>query len=385
MRTPTDAVEVVRKRLAAAWAPAAAGEEFTWNPRVPLLGTVTAAQLTADFPRYAAWAREWSAWAAEWGVELDWRTRRVGGTDQPLPHAVVVPDVDTAVRLAGHPWPETLTHAQARAAALRERFPHLAGGGLSGVVRTVTSWSDLDFELLCAAGSWFAVNDATGLTPRQVPIEGMHAKWLNTRRHLVSALSGRDDFGLAPGHPPRVHFTYLDPSHLTRGGRRHDSHTVGDAVTLPYPVRVVVICENKDTVVAFEPVTGGVAIEGNGRGGAAIAALEWVRQAEQVAYWGDMDADGLEILAEFRAAGVRARSLLMDVDAYGFWSRFGTRHDRFGQELQGRPARELPELTHAERELYTQLCDAAFTGPRRVEQERIPLSVAHAALIELVG
>jgi hypothetical protein len=46
-----------------------------------------------------------------------------------------------------------------------------------------------------------------------------------------------------------------------------------------------------------------------------------------VVYWGDMDADGLEILDGFRAAGVPAVSILMDAAAYEAWEHFGTNVD----------------------------------------------------------
>jgi hypothetical protein len=89
-------------------------------------------------------------------------------------------------------------------------------------------WADVDFGLLCDAAAWFRDNDATGLTPRQVPVPGMHAKWLNTRRHLVASLAGLETLPLAAAHPPRVHLTYLDPEHRAAGGRRHDCISVGD-------------------------------------------------------------------------------------------------------------------------------------------------------------
>lgn len=384
MKSPQDVLMVLTRRLEGEWANAAAGLATQWNPRVPL-GKATSTDLAVDFSKHAAWARSWTAWAVERGLELDARTRRVAGTDQPMPIAVIVPDVATAARVVGGVWPGTLRTAQTRAQSLRERFGHLSPEQVVTVVRQVTAWDELDFELLCAAGAWFAAHDASGLTPRQVPIEGMHAKWLNNRQHLVRTLSGRADLGLAPAHPARVHFTYLDPDHLAAGGRRHDVHTVGDVDTVAYKPDVVIICENKDTVMTFPPVRRGVAVEGNGRGAGAIAASAWVQDAGHVVYWGDMDADGLEILAEFRATGLAVRSMLMDLSAFRAWERFGTKHDRSGTLLQGRRLREGLDLTPGERALYTQLCDASFGGPRRVEQERIPLPLALSALDEVTG
>jgi hypothetical protein len=50
-----------------------------------------------------------------------------------------------------------------------------------------------------------------------------------------------------------------------------------------------------------------------------------------------MDADGLEILDGFRAAGVPAMPILMDPDAYESWERFGTSLDQYGKPLGPRP------------------------------------------------
>lgn len=384
MKSTAEVLAVLTRRVENAWAGDAAGVPGTWNPRVPL-GSPTAADLTSGFAGWAAWARSWSSWASEHGLEVDVRTRRVAGTAQPMPTALLVPDVATAARVIGGTWPQTLRVAHARAATLRARFAHLSPEQLASFIRQVTAWSDLDFELLCAAATWFATEDAAGRTPRQVPIAGMHAKWLNTRQHLVCALAGRSDLGLAPPHPARVHFTYLDPAHRAAGGRRHDTHTVGDVDTVAYRPRVVLICENKDTVVTFPPVPGAVAVEGNGRGAGAIAAVPWIVAAEHVVYWGDMDSHGLEILAEFRATGLPVQSMLMDVDAYRTWSRFGTHHDPSGQPLPARPMRDDLALTPGERALYELLCDPQFDGARRVEQERIPLPVAAQALRDVLG
>lgn len=95
-----------------------------------------------------------------------------------------------------------------------------------------------------------------------------------------------------------------------------------------------------------------------------------------------MDADGLEILDEFRAAGVPARSILMDADAFDRWERFGTNVDKRGASLVARPARPVSHLTLEERKLYLDLVNPVWSRARRIEQERLPLSVAHAAVVD---
>ncbi|CRK61951.1 FIG005429: hypothetical protein [Alloactinosynnema sp. L-07] len=259
---------------------------------------------------------------------------------------------------------------------MARRYPHLTQP--ARVLVAVDGLSDVDFDLLCRAADWFAVNDATGLTPRQVPIAGMHAKWLNTRQALVMDLAGVENLRLAPAHPARIHFTYLDPAHRSAGGRRYDSATVGDRVPLSYQPEIVIISENKDTAIHFPELAGGLSVEGVGRGGGTAAAFDWITGAPRVFYWGDMDADGLEILDGFRAAGVPARSILMDQNTYESWEQFGTSLDRHGKPLGPRTARPVPHLTETERALYHQIISPNWTRHRRIEQERIPLSEALA-------
>lgn len=384
IKNPTDIQATLTKRLNLVWAKAAAGAPFDWQPRVTL-GTVTASSLARDLPRYSRWARDWTQTAANWGVRLETRTQHVERTPQQLPAAIEVPDVDSAARVVQGAWSERLRVARQRGDVLRRQFDAAQDAEtLARVLRAIDGWSDLDVALLTQAAAWFTTRTGTGLTPRQIPIGGMHAKWLNTSQHLVAALAGRSSLDLAPPHPTRIHFTYLDPKHLSSGGRRHDSYSAGDNYQLPFPPRVVLICENKDTAINFPPVPEGIAVEGDGSGTEAIAATPWIRTAPCVIYWGDMDIDGLRILAAFRSAGVVHHSMLMDEPAYDVWSRYGTNHDRNGKPLAP-PGRTLDlNLTEPERTLLERLTDPTHTGHRRVEQERIPLDVAHAELTRLL-
>jgi hypothetical protein len=358
----------------------------TFWPHAFPLGQTSSTNLASDFAAAATWAATWRAWSSAHGLPLRTRARRIHNTDQELPTHLVVPNADHAARLCGRHWPHRLERGRQRASALADHFPHLIEARLlATTVAAVDELSDVDFELLCRSGAWFAEHDAAGLTPRQVPIEGLHAKWLNHRLGLIRRLSARDDLGLLPPHPPRVHYTYLDPTHLAAGRRRHDSATIGDRTLPAYEPRVVVISENKDTAIHFPEFDSGISIEGVGRGGATIAALPWLPAAEHILYWGDMDADGLEILNEFRAAGIPATSLFMDLPAFTRWERFGTNVDARGRPLQARKPRPVPFLTDAEAALYQCLTAETWTRHRRVEQERIPLDMARAAVRRILG
>lgn len=373
MKTPQQLLADVERRLARSWAACLTGDAGAW-PHAFALGRPSSAALAADFTATVEVVGAWRAWQARHGLPVSYQERRVLGTGQQLPTHAVIPDVDTAAGLCGDPWPARIARGRQRADVLAQRYAHLTRPDRT--LAAVDSMTDVDFTLLCRAADWFAQHDATGLTPRQVPIAGLHAKWLNTRQALVRELADIDALGLLPDHPARIHLTYLDPGHRAAGARRHDCATVGDLMPLPYRPLVVVISENKDTAIHFPPVPGGVSVEGMGRGGGTAAAFDWITQAPRVIYWGDMDADGLEILDGFRAAGVPATSMLMDLEAYDEWEPFGTDVDKAGKQLAAHAPRAVPHLTDAERALYDGLTSPSWTRHRRIEQERIPLSVA---------
>jgi hypothetical protein len=385
VKTPDQVVADVAKRLTRTWTDdltSPEGQPGAWPHRVPL-GTPSGKDLEATFTGLLPVVRDLRAWAGDNDVELVQATRRVHGTDQLLPTHAVISDIHAAAKVADAGWPERLELGRQRGSVLATSYPGLERP--SRTLSEVSRLTDVDFDLLCRAASWFSTNEASGLTPRQVPIEGLHAKWLNTRHQLISDLAGVEDLGLAPAHPSRIHFTYLDPTHLEAGGRRHDSATVGDRTQLAYTPTIVLISENKDTAVHFPTVPGGVAVEGNGRGARAYATFDWVRDARTVVYWGDMDPDGLEILNEFREAGVPATSMFMDPGAYDAWAKYGTDVDKRGERLTGREQRPVPHLTNDEMSLYRDLCSLHWESFRRVEQERIPLTTAARALQDIAS
>ena len=373
MKTPDQFVADVARRLTNTWNTDLTGQTDSW-PHVFPLGEILKAQLEGDFVGVQSGVLAWRDWAANHRVSLVSANRRVHGTTQPIPTHVNVEDIDAAALLAGTPWVQRLERGRLRAAALQDRFPQLEPP--ANVLRAVDRYTDSDFQLLCMAANWFTEHDATGLTPRQVPIEGFHAKWLNTHQALIVTLSGKTSLGLLPRHPPRIHFTYLDPNHRAAGGRWHDSATAGDSFSPAYEPTVVIVSENKDTAIQFPPLPGGISVEGDGYGGSTAAAFPWLTGAKQLIYWGDIDAHGFEILDGFRAAGVPVASILMDLATYTEYARFGTKHDANGNVLTAGSRKALPHLTFDERAAYELLTDPGWGGVRRIEQERIPLSVA---------
>lgn len=382
MKGPAQVTADIQRRLASTWHLDASRELASWPHTVPL-GHVSGTELGAGFPDFQRRAAEIRGWAQKNGLTVSVEARRVLGTPQQIPTHVIVPDIGTAVMVAGREWRDRYRRGQARAETLEHLHPGLEN--LSAVVRSVDKYTDQDFGLLNMAAAWFREHEAHGLTPRQVPIPGLHAKWLNSHGPELRQLSGKADLGLLPQHPSRLHFTYLDPAYLATSGRRHDSVSRGDTMTPAYTPSTVVIAENKDTAIHFPPVTGGIAVEGAGFSAAETAGtLPWLTGCPAIFYWGDMDAAGFEILHQFRKAGVRAESVLMDTASYEAYRHFGSFTDVKGRELTAPEHKNLPMLTATEEALYAMLTNPGWPGPFRIEQERIPLQVGLQA-ISLAG
>ncbi|MBD8870614.1 Wadjet anti-phage system protein JetD domain-containing protein [Nocardioides donggukensis] len=373
MKTPEQVRAAIATRLGNNWHTDTTCETVSWPHTFPL-GQPTKTDLEANYGDFHRRKVALQDWAQGHGASLTYANRVVLGTTQPVPTHVTVPDITTAATIAAGEWPHRLRRATARLAMIRDRFPHTADP--ARLLRGVDGYTDTDFTLLLDAADWLTRNDPTGLTPRQVPVPGLHAKWLNSHGRELLALTCRDNLGLLPRHPARIHFTYLDPAHRAAGGRVHDSATVDDPFTPAYQPQVVVISENKDTAIHFPPIPGGIAVEGDGFGGKTVAKFPWLISAPRLYYWGDIDAHGYEILNGWRADGVPVKSILMDPATYDTYEPFGTNTDKNNKPLGPGTPKPLPFLTDDERTVYELVLAYDHQGHRRVEQERIPLRVA---------
>lgn len=98
---------------------------------------------------------------------------------------------------------------------------------------------------------------------------------------------------------------------------------------------------------------------------------------DEIYYWGDMDTDGLEILARYRQAGLPCESILMTLDDFNRYEEYGTRYSKDNGQVFVRCEDEALAafLTDAERGLYFALCGDSLKK-NRIEQEKIPFQDA---------
>ncbi|HVM13029.1 MAG TPA: Wadjet anti-phage system protein JetD domain-containing protein [Egibacteraceae bacterium] len=386
MKAIGEVQRLVGERIEKHWADSVLADvQGRADPRWPWAVTLTTFNGQALNERWSEvwrWIVGWNAWAEANRCQLTLANRRVGGAKRAIPTRISVPDIDTAAVVTDSDWTRRLADVRSRARILHEEFPNTLTNGL---LRSACALSDVDFDLAREAAKWFRQHDAAGLTTRQVPIAGLHSKWLDRNTRLVTGLSGSSELGLVT-RPSRIQFSYLDRKWLERGNRRRDSISLDEPERSPgYQPQVILVTENKDTALFFPQIDDGIVIEGNGNAVTRLARIPWIRACPRVVYWGDLDAHGLAILDLLRSTGIAAESMLMDEATLDRYAPYASPTYADGSPLPQGPPPPRPFLSDDERSLLERITDPAWTGPRRIEQERIPLDAAHDELTQSLG
>ena len=249
---------------------------------------------------------------------------------------------------------------------------------------TACKLTDVNVESLVRTLKWlFDHPDLGRWTARQLQIPGVNGKWPEKNERLIRSFIDRD---LAAELKPRlavVHFTYVDPDYRATGGRHHDAWTEHDAHTPAYSPKNVVIVENRDCRLHFLPMHDTIVVEGEGKAAGTLVKVDWIREADRIFYWGDLDSDGFAILnrlrAELESRGTELESVLMDSMAWASYLHLGVNHDKEGIPLKP-CSTPLPHLNGGEADCYAILASQGEKRIRRIEQERIPLGDARTEL-----
>ncbi|SCL26227.1 hypothetical protein GA0070624_3264 [Micromonospora rhizosphaerae] len=402
--TPEDAVAAIRRKIDQKWAEALCadldiGDQVVFS--VPLRPGVSTGKAVQQLG-YAAW-HEWHMRWREFydklptGVELVRKTVTIRGVAGDFP-ATLCADLDSAVtlladtRTSAEPPTVDIGRARALASAMRSASAILTPATLRAVYRLRA----IDMEVLFKAVTWLRQHpDASTWTLRQLPVPGMHTKWLDTHGALLRDVAGRDVRDEVRPRLTAVHLTYVDPDHAASGRRRHDAWTTGDVHDIAYRPRLVLVVENRDCRLWFPPVDDTIVVEGGGKAASALLAnVPWIRAAGHVVYWGDIDADGYAILNQFRATlaeptpdGAPAKpvtSILMNATDLHHYSQHGVNHDKAGRLIKPSPE-PLLHLTEAETTAYNSIATAGPTPFRRIEQEAIPITHAVTRLQQILN
>ena len=232
-----------------------------------------------------------------------------------------------------------------------------------------------DWNNILKVLDYFSKNPLPKLYIRELPIE-VHTKFVEQHKAVISELldivieeyvdKNEKDFEKRYGlryDEPMVRMRLLDETLATSYFSGLDDITIPVSLflKLKMPISMAYIVENKVNFQTFPPVAKSIVIWGKGYGVASIKDSELLKSTELI-YWGDLDAQGFEILSQFRSYFARVKSLLMDKATF----------DKYFENDLGTPSKINTKLnlTTEEEELYSYI----KTNNYRLEQEKIPQS-----------
>lgn len=378
MRSPEQATELLRgswRRQVGNWL----GGGGEWPLCVPL-SVPGERQASAHWVAFETWRSAWQDWC---GGKVTWAERRwplLGR--QTVPETLSLPDADALAELLG----ETVRwqRACARFDAWAQRWPVLTAA-LRRQYALLADADDTEFTRLGDMLAWLQENPSSKLFARQLPVAGLDSKWLETRIGLLgdwlrtlAGLPRETDFWQASGlrrEPDRLRLRVLDPDLRACVGGLDDIQAPFDAlVGLELPARHVFIVENKQTGLAFDDLPGAVVLMARGYAVDRLRELPWLRAADTVHYWGDLDTHGLAILGRLRGHLPQVQSLLMDEKTLlahlTLWVT----------EPQPHRADTIEHLDAAEQAVYRDLHGDRWGVRVRLEQERIGWDLAWVAI-----
>lgn len=222
---------------------------------------------------------------------------------------------------------------------------------------------------------YFSKNPQPQLYIRELPIE-VHTKFIEQHKTVIGELLdivikekiNTDEKEFEKRYnlrcdEPLVRMRILDGTLAAESFSGLDDITIPVSIflRLQIPISKVYIVENKVNFLTFPLVANSIVIWGKGYGIASIKESELLKSSELI-YWGDLDAQGFEILSQFRGYFAQVKSLLMDKTTF----------DKYFENDLGTPSKVNVELnlTTEEKNLYQYIKANNY----RLEQEKIPQS-----------
>lgn len=379
MRTPEEVVNLLRRKFERHHRRWLAGEgDFpdAINLHPPVERDVMTR--TADV---RTWISAWNQSELSSHLIRESRTWARAGAHEHIPVALALasPEIVCKILGQGRRW-ERATH---RYHALTDRWPDLKAVAAAHF-NVLADYEETDFSGLIQLVDWLTTNRSSGYMLRQIPLEGLHSKWLETRtqvvRDFVAAILGEESAdlyemcGLSP-LPLEIKTHILCPIlRRSLGGWHRPTLPINELKTLAAHPRLAIVVENRDTGSALPDLEGAICFAAMGKAVNRLGELPWLHDVPLL-YWSDIDTHGFECVDLARQVLPRTQTILMDVPTV---ERF--RHLVSVEESPLPASRVLRSLTSAEREVYEGLHARRWGTNFRIEQERLPISFAMSAI-----
>ncbi|MDE2421351.1 MAG: DUF2399 domain-containing protein [Gammaproteobacteria bacterium] len=233
-----------------------------------------------------------------------------------------------------------------------------------------------DFDSLLKVCHYFKANPQPNLYIRELPIQ-VHTKFIEQNTGILRSLldflipeycdptaSEFNQHFHLKSYESQIRFRILDPKLSTNyfSGVSDLDIPVSQFQKLNLPLKRVIVVENKTiyyTVLTLPNIASTIVIFGSGYKVSDLKQVSWLNNVE-LWYWGDIDAQGFEILSQLRGYFPHTTSFLMDQSTF----------DTYFEKDSGTPSNTSStlQLTGQEQQLY----ELVQLNNWRLEQEKIP-------------
>lgn len=263
-------------------------------------------------------------------------------------------------------------------------FPELTEWVESNPIKIIENFDNWDnIFKVCF---YFKENPRPNLYIRELPIK-VHTKFIENNRSIIKNLldiiikpfvnnsesSFEKRFNLQY-RESLVRFKILDTniSNQYFSGESDMSLPLSQFQKLNLPIEIAIIVENKTTLyttLTLPLKEKCIAIFGSGYKVSELKGVRFLNNI-RILYWGDIDAQGFEILSQLRGYFPQTKSIFMDCMTF----------DYFFEDDRGTPSKVFKELnlTKDEKILYIKIKLKNY----RLEQEKIPLDYIKSKLLK---
>lgn len=345
------------------------GESF-FPKEITRIGKITSKDILLRLDEHKAAIAELRKSSSQWGFILEMCEKnfeKIG--NQTIPCRIIIPSAEVYLRILRRR--EEMNIFSRNWQFVRRKMPQLAAWCQCNPQRLISHDTWDDTLKVCR---YFLEHPRPELYIRELPID-VHTKYIEEHKDLLrslldallpaSAICSEENnfekrYGLKSAEP-LIRIRFLDVALTPVANWTDISLPLSVFRQLNCPCRRLFVTENKMNFLTLPSMPGSIALwSGGGFSISYLKEIPWLAEVQSY-YWGDLDAQGLQILNQFRSYYPSATSFLMN------WDTFHTyRHLIKG----GTPAlvQLLPRLTEEEQSLYYFLQENNF----RLEQERIP-------------
>lgn len=344
------------------------------------IGRITPRDLLSRLQEYKTSIAELQKQASAWGyiVVMEERNFEKIGL-QAVPVKIVIPTVEVYFKITRKK--QEFDTFQKNLQLIGNRLPLLLPWCLTNPFKLINHDSWEDTLKVC---HYFLAVPRPNLYIRELPID-VHTKYIEENKELIGTLLDfllpntilPEEKNFERRHnlryaEPLIRIRFLDPALSPCKGMDDISIPLSTFQTMRLECRCCLVTENKMNFLTLPPLPHTIALwSGGGFNISFLKDIDWLVPLTFY-YWGDLDAQGFQILHQFRSYYPCTCALMMDMHT---WNTF----KQFAKSGTPAPLQNLPNLSAEENDLYRLLQQ----GNLRLEQEKIQQSYAYEQITHL--